>query len=141
MPSSTTAAITASTRVGRAGWFQATPCSSVPMATAARATTGRSVNPPRASAPSAVTSAVRLKVGSSGRPTMAAFRKTLRKDSTPATTQVTVCSRLTGMPSMAARSRRSPVARVAMPRSVSRNHRATPASATSDTITPPGRRP
>ena len=64
---------------------------------------------------------------------MAALKKMLMNESSPATTQVTVWSRSTGMPSIAARSRRSPVARMAIPRSVRVNHTATPPRQASET--------
>ncbi len=57
------------------------------------------------------------------------------KESTPATTQVIDCRRPTGMPSMEARSRRSPAACTAMPMSLRVNQIHTPARQASDTTT------
>ncbi len=59
----------------------------------------------------------------------------LTKDSTPATTHVADCRRPTGMPSMEARSRRSPAAWTAMPTSVLVNQMETAASASTETMT------
>ena len=97
--------------------------------------TGSSVKLPRASVARAVTSAVRPKVGSSGRPRIVAWKKMLTKDRTPATTQVTDCSRPTGMPSMEARSRRSPTACTAIPTSLRVNHTDTAARQATETMT------
>ncbi len=66
---------------------------------------------------------------------MAAWKKMLAKDRTPATTQVTDCRRPTGMPSMEARSRRSPTACTARPMSLRVNQRETPARQATDTMT------
>ena len=59
----------------------------------------------------------------------------LTKDRTPATTQVTDCRRPTGMPSMEARSRRSPTACTASPTSLRVNQRDTAARQASETMT------
>ena len=59
----------------------------------------------------------------------------LTKDRTPATTQVTDCRRPTGMPSMEARSRRSPTAWVAIPMSLRVNHRDTAPRQATETMT------
>ncbi len=74
-------------------------------------------------------------MGSSGRPRIVAWKKMLTKDSTPATTQVTDCRRPTGMPSMEARSRRSPTAWTAIPMSLRVNHRDTAARQATETMT------
>ena len=54
----------------------------------------------------------------------------LTKERTPATTQVTDCRRPTGMPSMEARSRRSPAACTAIPTSLRVNQSDTAARQT-----------
>ena len=59
----------------------------------------------------------------------------LTKDRTPATTQVTDCRRPTGMPSMEARSRRSPTACTASPTSLRVNQRDTAARQATETMT------
>ena len=135
MAANTTAASTAVPSAGFVGSFHEMPCCSTPSATADAAMTGSSVKLPKASAASAVTSAVRPKVGSSGRPRMAAWKKMLTNESVPATTHVIDCSRPTGMPSMEARSRRSPAACTAIPMSVRVNHSDTPARQATDTMT------
>ena len=66
---------------------------------------------------------------------MAAWKKMLTKESTPATTQVSDCRRPTGMPSMEARSRRSPVACTATPMSLRVNQSDTPARQATETMT------
>ena len=66
---------------------------------------------------------------------MAAWKKMLTNDRTPATTQVKDCRRPTGMPSMAARSRRSPVARTAMPTPLRVNQKDTAARQPRETTT------
>ena len=66
---------------------------------------------------------------------MAAWKKMLTKDRTPATTQVTDCRRPTGMPSMEARSRRSPTACTASPTSLRVNQMETAARQATETIT------
>ncbi len=131
----TTAARTASPSEGLAVSSHATPCWRMPSATAEAAMTGNSVKLPRASAARAVTRAVSPKVGSSGRPRIVAWKKMLTKDRTPATTQVTDCRRPTGMPSMEARSRRSPTACTASPTSLRVNQRETAARQASETMT------
>ena len=131
----TTPARTASPSAGFVGSSHATPCCSTPRATAAAAMVRRSEKLPSARAASAVTRAVRPYVGSSGIPTIAAWKKMLTNDNTPATTQVKDCKRPTGMPSMAARSRRSPVARTAMPTSLRVNQRDTAARHPRETTT------
>ena len=135
MAANTTPASTASPREGLLGSSQATPCSKMPRATAEAAMTGSSVKLPSARAARAVTSAVSPYVGSRGRPTMAAWKKMLTKERTPATTQVTDCSRPTGMPSIDARSRRSPAACTAIPTSLRVNQRETAARQPTETIT------
>ena len=59
----------------------------------------------------------------------------LTNESTPATTQVADCRRPTGMPSMEARSRRSPAAWTAMPMSLLVNQSETAARQTTETMT------
>ena len=66
---------------------------------------------------------------------MVAWKKMLTKESRPATTQVTDCRRPTGMPSMEARSRRSPTACTASPTSVRVNQRDTAARQATETMT------
>ena len=66
---------------------------------------------------------------------MVAWKKMLTKDRTPATTQVTDCRRPTGMPSMDARSRRSPTACTARPTSLRVNQSDTAARQASETMT------
>ena len=59
----------------------------------------------------------------------------LTKERTPATTQVTDCRRPTGMPSMEARSRRSPAACTAIPTSLRVNQSDTAARQATETMT------
>ena len=66
---------------------------------------------------------------------MAAWKKMLTNERRPATTQVTDCSRPTGMPSMEARSRRSPTAWTASPMSLRVNQRDTAVRQATDTTT------
>ncbi len=135
MAPKTTAARTASPSDGLVGSSHATPCWRMPSATAEAAMTGNSVKLPRAMAASAVTSAVSPNVGSRGRPRMAAWKKMLTNERTPATTQVADCKRPTGMPSMEARSRRSPAACTAIPMSLRVNQIDTAARHTIETTT------
>ena len=67
---------------------------------------------------------------------MAAWKKMLPKDRRPATTQVSDCRRPTGMPSMEARSRRSPTAWTASPMSLRVNQSDTAARQATETMTP-----
>ncbi len=135
MAAKTTAASTASPSEGLAVSSHATPCSRMPSATADAAMTGSSLKLPRASAARAVTRAVSPKVGSSGSPRIVAWKKMLTKDRRPATTQVTDCRRPTGMPSMEARSRRSPTACTASPTSLRVNQRETAVRQATETMT------
>ena len=66
---------------------------------------------------------------------MAAWKKMLTKDRRPATTQVSDCRRPTGMPSMEARSRRSPTAWTASPMSLRVNQSDTAARQATETMT------
>ena len=135
MAAKTTPASTARPRVGLFWSFHATPCCRIPRATAEAAMVGSSVKLPSASAARAVTSAVSPYVGSSGRPRIVAWKKMLTKERTPATTQVTDWRRPTGMPSMEARSRRSPAACTATPMSLRVNQAHTAARETTETMT------
>ncbi len=69
-----------------------------------------------------------------GRPWIPACRKTPTNESSAATDQTTVCSRLTGTPSRLARSAPSALARMAMPMLVNRSITATPSSASGATM-------
>ena len=70
---------------------------------------------PKTAAASAWTRNTGASVSPMGRPTAPARRNMARKASTDATTQTTVWSRLTGMPSVKARSARSAAPTMAMP--------------------------
>ena len=109
--------------------FHATPYSSTPRAIAVTAIAGRSLSCPIASAAMAGTSAVAPIAVPHGTPRMPARRNRAMNESRLATTHVSVANRLTGMPSMAARSDRSAVARIAVPSRVRSRKKATAAIA------------
>ena len=89
--------------------------STMPRPMAAAAIVVNRSNRPNTAAASACTRNVGASTSPIGRPTAPARRNMARNASTEATTHTTVCRRLTGMPSVKARSARSAAPTMAMP--------------------------
>ena len=102
-------------------WFQSTPWWRIPKATDDHRTVGRWVSRPIIRAASARSSSPNPRSPPIGRPITPALRNRARKASAPASAHTRVWTALIGIPSEAARSGRSAVARMAIPRSVHRN--------------------
>ena len=130
---STATAISGSTRAGSL-WFQRIPYSSAPSATAVRAMVGSRVIRPITSAASAWTSALIRSALPRGTPSTPLCSQRARNESPAASDQTIVDSRLTGIPSIAARSPRSAAARIAKPVRVAPRNQATNAIAAGATI-------
>ena len=105
------------------------PISRMPSATDARVMPTRSIIPPRTRAVRARSNTLKLSALSSGSPSTPARRNTATNASRPATAHTTVCTRRTGMPSIAARSPSSALARTATPIELNRRPAASSAMA------------
>jgi hypothetical protein len=125
---------TTSTTTNRMGATSAVPrvfhtmaCSTTPRVTAPAKIIGRLVMPPITQAASARTRMAGPSTEPSGTPITPARMNTATKASTLAMLHTIICTRLTGMPSSAARSKLSALARTAIPVFVTRKNRARPA--------------